>query len=204
LSPVMDFRKTTFTSGGIPPYTRTLLEQLLAGLDGRDVVVFDLETNGFESFASVLSFSALKFRYDPLTRELEEIEAKNRYYYCRERENPRAIAVNGLTRPVLAKYREGAGYPEYFDRDGEIVEFFRDTGMAVAHNVDFDRKFLRVFPELIRLPYYCTMKGSGRYIKLHELARTCGINVDTARLHESRYDTELAGGIFKRMIRRTP
>ncbi|MFW5768700.1 MAG: hypothetical protein ACOCYA_01470 [Spirochaetota bacterium] len=200
----MDLRKTTFKPGGIPPYTRTLLEQLLSRLDGRDVVVFDLETNGLESFASVLSFSALKFRYDPADRTLEEVEERNRYYYCRERENPRAIAVNGLTREVLERLRGGAEYPEYFDRDGEIVEFFRNTGVAVAHNVDFDRKFLRVFPALKGMPFYCTMKGFGRYIKLHELARACGIHVDTARLHEGRYDTELAGGIFKRMIRRKP
>ena len=200
----MDSRKTVFRPDGIPPYTRTLLDRLLERLDGRNIVVFDLETNGLEGSASVLSFSALKFRCDPATRELEEIEAKNRYYYCRERENPRAIAVNGLTREVIEKLRDGAEYPKYFGRDGEIVEFFRNTGAAVAHNVDFDRKFLKVFPELNGMPYYCTMKGFGRYIKLHELARSCGIHVDTSRLHEGRYDTELAGGIFKWMIRRAP
>jgi DNA polymerase III epsilon subunit-like protein len=185
----------------MPPYTRAVLEKLLDRLEGRNVVVFDLETNGLKGSSSVLSFSALKFRFDPATRELEEIDVKNRYYYCRERENPRAIAVNGLTRELLERLRDGAAYPEYFDSDREIVEFFRDTGIAVAHNVDFDRRFLSVFPELIRLPYYCTMKGFGRYIKLHELARACGIPVDTARLHDGSYDTRLAAEIFRHMLR---
>lgn len=197
----MDHKRTLYNPEGIPPYTRTVLKTLLSRLDGRNIVVFDLETNGLEGSASVLSFSATKFLYDPVIRELVQIESCDRYYFCREPENPRAIAVNGLTRDVLAGFRGGAGYPEHFDEDYTIVEFFRNTGLAVAHNVDFDRKFMKVFPELTRLPYYCTMKGFGRYIKLHKLARDCGAHVDTARLHDGRYDTELAAVIFKYMVR---
>jgi len=169
-------------------------------LGDRSIVVFDVETNGLHRRSSVLSFSALKLRLDTDRRKFHRVDEMERFYHCREPENPKAIAVNGLHRRVIDIKRDGAVYPLHFDQDREIPDFFHDAGLAAAHNVDFDRAFLGVFPELRNLPYFCTMKSQGRFVKLHQAARMQGIPVDSSRLHGSTYDTHLAAELLKKLI----
>lgn len=182
-------------------YSLQTLKTYLASLDDRTIVVFDVETNGLKRYHSVLSIAAIKYRFSKDgTAPLTEIDNLIRYYYAREPENRSAIAVNGLTASVIAERRGGAAYPEHFDQDREVVAFFQDAGIVVAHNVEFDKMFLSVFPQFPELHYFCTMKGFGGYIKLYDLAVREKVLVDVNKLHDSSYDARLAGKLFEKLV----
>ena len=184
-------------------YSAAHLGSQLRKLRNRPIVVFDVETNGLSPRSSVLSISAMKYSFEEKTKSLQLIAQFERYYFSLETPNRRALAVNGLYEEVIKQRRGTAAYPYYFQDDEDVPSFFADAGLLVAHNVDFDRQFLVVFPELQNLGYFCTMKAYGRYRKLHELARSEGMRVDESRLHESSYDCELAAFLLERIIQKT-
>ena len=181
-------------------YSIERLSRHLCNLQGKPIIVFDLETNGLSPRSSVLSVSAIKFAYDTVNAQLVKIDNLERFYYGIEPPNHKALSINGLYQDVIEEKRGSANYTSYFRDDGDIPGFFTDSGLVVAHNVDFDKRFLYVFPELKELNYFCTMKAHGRYRKLYELARTEGMQVETDRLHESTYDCEIAAFLLEKLI----
>ena len=108
-------------------------------------IVFDVETNGLYFADSVLSISAVKFGYDPSNGSYKEIEVLNRYYFPREELSAEAVEINGLTLEEIARQREGCHYPEHFDDDPYIDQFFEDPQVDrwIAHNYDFDIRHMR-------------------------------------------------------------
>ncbi len=206
-------------------YQKTELPRVLRELNGRPVVVFDLETNGLSNRNSVLSCSAFKFSVDgknttpdtdtdtdnkvsqgkshpftfPAAGPLKLIDRFERYYFSLEPENYDAIRVNGLSTDVIKQKREYQDWPLYFSEDAEFIDFLKDAGLFIAHNIDFDAQFV---PFLYDKPLFCTMKSNapGKYPKLSELARKFNINVDTHQLHGSSYDTYITALVFNKMV----
>ncbi len=201
-------------------YKKSELPQALRELDGRPVVVFDLETNGLSNRNSVLSCSAFKFSIKssnasqppaeaaaeartmylfPSNGPLELIGRFERYYFSEEPENFEAIRVNGLSEHVIRQRREHQDWPNYFSEDEEFIEFLKDAGLFVAHNIDFDAQFV---PFLYDKPLFCTMKSNtaGKYPKLSELARRYSIDIDSGQLHGSSYDTFITALVFNKMV----
>jgi DNA polymerase-3 subunit epsilon len=178
----------------------------------RTLVFFDLETNGLSPPSSVLSVAAIKVLFDRTGAALAE-EGFSRFYYRNpgERENPRALEVNGLTDAVIRVRRGAAGYPKQFRDDGGFAAFCAGVAHYVGHNIAFDRRFLP-FP----LKHcFCTMRentavikirrpygGGYKYPRLSEAAEYYGLAPESALLHGSDYDTRLTCEIFKQMLRR--
>lgn len=162
-----------------------------------EFIVFDIESNGLVG-SSVLSISALKIKV--LTDKLEIIDSYNRYYYKKAEENInyRALQVNGLTEPMIQKYRANSNYPLYFHQDIDSLQAFIGTCQHfVAHNISFDQSFL---PFSLKHTYctmqnnYAIVKSYNRYGKyknprLNECLQHYGIKYDEASLHSSREDT---------------
>ncbi len=180
----------------------------------KHVIVFDFETNGFAG-SSVLSITAIKYLFDKNDKGIysyRKVGIFERFYYRNigERLNAQAINVNGLTDNAISKYRRGCTYPKYF-KDDEInfKKFCHDVNHYVAHNIDFDKKFLS-----FELPNkFCTMKSntnivragisrSGRYKwpKLKETAVFYKIKHNPNRFHDSKYDVEITTKVFNEML----
>lgn len=177
------------------------LSELLKAQETYVVVVFDLETNGFNPSESVLSCSALKFSFTPENGRHEETDRFNRFYFSREKYNYRAVQVNGLSEKILIKKREDRDWPAFFREDGDFSKFLDDCDILVAHNIKFDLQFLW-FP--VNSNFYCTMLGSmayfPKYPKLIELANYLGVSYDADNFHESLYDVIITADIFFRQI----
>jgi DNA polymerase-3 subunit epsilon len=138
-------------------------------------------------------------------------EMFSRFYHRNpgERENPRALEVNGLTDAVIRARRGGARYAEHFRDDRDFETFCAGVSRYVGHNISFDRKFLP-FP----LKHcFCTMKenitiirlkrkfyGGFKYPRLSEAAEYYGLAPEGGKLHGSDYDTRLTCEIFKKML----
>jgi DNA polymerase III epsilon subunit-like protein len=177
------------------------------------LVFFDFETNGLDSSSSVLSFSALKVsvaEFDSYSWRI--LKTIDRYYFPEENYNPHAIKVNGLTEMKIKEKRGYVStYPKNYKDDAEVELFFRDVDLIIAHNFDFDKKFLH--PEARKIPSFCTMKSNIEFVgiyrrggktfkwpKLIETANAYGIAFDESKAHGSLYDTEICMEIFKNML----
>jgi DNA polymerase-3 subunit epsilon len=139
------------------------------------------------------------------------VDRYERFYYRKPGEplSAGAVKVNGLTDKVIAENRGDAAYPRLFHEDIEAFRAFcGEACHFAAHNITFDQQFIP-FP----LPLvFCTMKenkklldlrrknGRLKFPSLNETARFYGIDVQTAQLHGSTYDTHLVYLIFKKML----
>ncbi|MDR1468446.1 MAG: 3'-5' exonuclease [Spirochaetaceae bacterium] len=177
------------------------------------VIFFDTETNGLTAQDSVLSISAIKAVFSGPKSAVSDaiVDRYERFYYRKPGEplSAGAVKVNGLTDAVIAEERGDAAYPLYFHEDIEAFRAFcGEACHFVAHNIAFDQQFIP-FP----MPYiFCTMKenkkvinlrrrtGGLKFPALNEAARFYGIDVHTAQLHGSTYDTELVYLIFRKML----
>lgn len=174
------------------------------------VITFDTETNGFKPEHSVLSISAMKFKVNAETKVMEKIGEYNRFYFCVEEENASATKIHGLTAFKIKQEREkqNAEYPIFYKDDKKsFEEFCKGTDLLVAHNYDFDSKFIEFKPKS-----FCTMKeGSALYkkenhdskawIKLKELASYFKIKVEEDDLHGSLYDTLILSRVLYKMLK---
>lgn len=177
-----------------------------------EVIFFDTETNGLKSNNSVLSISAIKTLVDFNDKNIDILERYERFYFSKEPYNSQAIKVNGLTKEYVIKKREGVDYPKYFaDDQVDFFQFCGDTQHFVAHNIEFDRKFLNK-----KLPkQFCTMKSNTDIIKLapqhvgtkykwpklEEAVKFYKISSDNNKFHNSMYDVEMTIEVFKAMLK---
>ncbi len=174
------------------------------------IVTFDTETNGFKPTDSVLSISAMKIKVNTETKEMEKIDEFNRFYFCLEEENPKAIAVNGLTAYKIRQEREkqNATYPSFYkdDRDS-FKEFCEGIDLIVAHNYDYDSQYID-----FKKKSFCTMKeGSELYknahptekgwLKLKGLSEFFKVSFEEDNLHGSQYDTLILSRILFKMLK---
>lgn len=176
----------------------------------KTIVAFDTETNGFKPTNSVLSISAMKIKVNTETKEMEKIDEFNRFYFCIEEENEKAIAVNGLTAFKIRQERENqkAKYaPFYKDDKDSFKEFCEGVDLMVAHNYDFDSKFID-----FKIKSFCTMKeGSELYknanpletgwLKLKALADFFKVKFEEDNLHGSQYDTLILSRVLFKMLK---
>ncbi|MDR1832486.1 MAG: 3'-5' exonuclease [Fusobacteriaceae bacterium] len=180
----------------------------------RVVIFFDTETNGISYKSSVLSISALKGLVDPETGWVELTDKFERYYFPVEPFNWGAIRVNHLDGPTIQRLRgKNCPYPKYFQDDQEAFEAFSaDCNRYVAHNIDFDRAFLRKTLKKT----FCTMKGNLMAVKapsskpgtpkwpnLAETAAFYHIRLpeDEGTFHQSGYDALMVMKIFEQMLK---
>jgi DNA polymerase III epsilon subunit-like protein len=174
------------------------------------IIVLDLETNGLDQSASVLSCSSIKYEIDPKTFESKELDRFNRYYLPVEPFNRQATDKNRLTKDVILERRGAANYPMHFGHDTDFDKFCSDVNRFVGHNISFDVKFL---PSLKGKKTFCTMmtntdivaaevlqwKNTWRYPKLSETASFYNIRFSASDLHSSMADVMLTAQIFFKM-----
>jgi DNA polymerase-3 subunit epsilon len=177
--------------------------------NSKELIFFDVETNGLKQSDSVLSIAAFKVVVD---FNLEKIHIKDkyiRYYYPIEPYNTEAINVNNLIKEFVDNKRNGYNYSRHFRDDlKSFHEFICDVEHFVAHNIKFDRQFIGE-----NLKYqFCTMltntsivkskrfrSGKYKWPKLCETASYYNIFIEDSKLHDSYYDVELTVEVFKNM-----
>ncbi len=172
--------------------------------------IFDTETNGLHN-CSVLSISFIICKEDKI------LDKQTRYYFPKENYyNKHAIAVNGLKKEVIENHRKDINYPLYFEDDYDwLVDVFNefDVNNIVAHNTNFDLKFLpnEIKTKIENQEYstFCTMQQNrditpnNKAPKLIEACEIYGIEFDESDAHSSDYDTLKAYELFiKTMIKK--
>ena len=102
-------------------------------------IFFDTETNGLSSNNSVLSISATKVIVDYDSKSIEIVDTYERFYYPIEEFSNEA----NLDAKTIGRYRKGVKYSRHFKYDqNDFLDFIDETKHFVAHNIEFDRKFL--------------------------------------------------------------
>lgn len=177
----------------------------------RDIVIFDVETNGLKG-SSVLSISALRLQIDLESNKWEKIGEYNRFYFRRPGEeiNYGAVDVNGLTDEVIEEKRKNTDYPLHFFED---IDSFREFSFGVkhfvAHNIKFDESFI---PFELEKKFDTMMENIDvvkagwnpkynkyKWPKLVECAHYYEVPFDDENFHESLYDVYITGRILYRM-----
>lgn len=178
------------------------------------ILIFDTETGG----VSPEQNDILQLSYQVIEYATQQVVKKVNHYFPWPEEKWRvcrqAIEVNGLTEEYLAT-------KELSDRYSALEEFFDDMygcSYLVAHNGDFDKKFIIAEAKRHRYiigpnewkPMIDTMKTTtelcqllphpGRtgykWPKLIELAECLRITTDDINLHDSSADVELTKRCF--------
>lgn len=176
-----------------------------------EVIFFDTETNGLKSENSVLSISAIKTLVNYKEKSVKILDKYERFYYPIEDYNPSAISVNKLDRENISRRRGNRMYPKHFiDDQLSFFYFCGDIQHFVAHNIEFDSKFLKK-----KLPkQFCTMKSNTDIIKLpsqhkgvlykwpklEEATHFYKILSNNNNFHDSMYDVEMTIEVFKAML----
>lgn len=116
-------------------------------------LIVDVETTGFDaSKDEILELGAILFSYNWITNLPTGI--KETYVGLREPAipiPPDATRVHG----IKSKDVEGKSLD-----DTTIRRLFSSANFFIAHNVSFDRKFIRrIYPEVSNKDWYCSMNG---------------------------------------------
>lgn len=126
------------------------------------------------------------------------------YYFSVDYVEPSASCVTGLTVPILEKLSKGEVFG---DHALEIADLFAEADLVIAHNISFDRSFMRCELERAGFAYspkeeLCSMRyfvnklqipGRSRAYKmpsLAELATYMGVSGEDA----DRLSTQIFGG----------
>lgn len=187
------------------PATFLAPDAFLGNGEGQHLVFLDFETNGLKD-CSVLSATALCVYFYKGAFILGSLF--NRYYYPREAYNAKALAVNKLFEGKITKLR-GKSYVRHFDKDRDWEQVCRWGDTFIAHNIAFDRKFMRYTPKQT----FCTMltnapvlkisrhprTGEWKWPKLQKTAEYYNIKIKKELLHFGFYDTWLCFSVFQKM-----
>lgn len=183
------------------------------------VLIFDTETTGLNAGYNVI----LQLSYQIVeTVDWHIIKEVCHYFPWPENEwrvSEEAIAVNGLTKNFLST-------KQLSDRHDALCEFVKDkdsVDLIVAHNLEFDKKFIIAdckeanvkyaasgwefsYDTMKRTTSYCAIPkpfGNGyKWPKLSELASCLGVDYSDLRLHDSTADVELTKRCFQKLIKR--
>lgn len=178
----------------------------------RTIIFFDTETNGLSSESSVLSITAIKVVINLENFEISIIDQYQRYYFPTEAYNYYAIKVNGLSYKKVYDLRKQlkVNYTKHFDNDFyDFHKFIGDCKHFVAHNIEFDKKFINKSLDF----QFCTMRtntsivgasspktGKVKWPKLIEAAKYYNIKVNENEFHDSLYDVKITLEVFKKMF----
>ncbi len=178
-----------------------------------NAIIFDTETNGLAPKSSVLSITAIK-----IDASGEELAVFDRFYYPKEPYNSGAINVNGLDKKTIDYRRSlsSATYAKHFLNDTELGEFFIDTNVEiwVAHNYNFDIKFLNKYGIINHGKSYCTMLESMDIVKVQwndyyqnwkwpKLREACDffkIDFNEENAHSSLYDVRKTIELYQKLM----
>jgi DNA polymerase-3 subunit epsilon len=177
------------------------------------ILIFDTETGGLDAYNSdILQLSYQIMDYGT-QRTIKSVDKFFPWPEDKSRVSPGAIQVNGLTEEYLST-------KELSDRYEALDEFYddmEDCELVVAHNGDFDKRFIIATAEREGLyrseswkPMIDTMKTTtnlcclpphpGRtgykWPKLIELAEFLNVPTDDINLHDSSADVELTKRCF--------
>ena len=183
----------------------------------KNLIVLDLETNGLTGNKSVLAVGAIKYGVDE-NNNLIEKERFVRYYFAKEREDPSAIIVNGLTKKKIEELRgENCNYPKYFYEDfSSFTDFCSDCLHYVIFNAKFDMQFIKHAEDISEYDWHifdamltntdivCAVgkNGLNKQPNLKETLDFYGIEKKSSKLHAADYDAEMTAKIFIEMIKR--
>ena len=181
------------------------------------ILIFDTETSGLDPQWNVI----LQLSYQIVNSDSwATLKTVNHYFSWPEdkaRVTQEAIAVNGLTEEVLSG-------KQLSNRKTAFEEFVADKDscdLLVAHNLEFDKKFIiascreegvkyansgwgQSYDTMKRMTSYCQIPkdwGSGyKWPKLPELADCLGIEYSHITIHDSTGDVELTKQCFKKIV----
>ena len=181
------------------------------------ILVFDTETSGLDPQWNVI----LQLSYQIVDSDSwTTIKTVNHYFSWPEnkaRVTQEAINVNGLTEEVLAN-------KQLSNRKAALEEFVADKDscdLLVAHNLEFDKKFIvascreegvkyassgwsKSYDTMKRTASFCQIPktwGNGyKWPKLTELADCLDIDYSHIALHDSSGDVELTKLCFERIV----
>ncbi|WP_449190059.1 3'-5' exonuclease [Treponema lecithinolyticum] len=183
------------------------------------VIVLDLETNGLTGNKSVLSVGAIKYNISE-NNILTEKERFVRYYFAKEREDPSAIIVNGLTKKKIEELRgKNCIYPKYFYEDfSSFTDFCSGCLHYIIFNAKFDMQFIKHAEDVAEYDWHIfdamttntdilclnwnENKQQYKYPSLKETLDFYEIERKSSRLHSADYDAEMTAAIFKEMLNR--
>ena len=181
------------------------------------ILIFDTETSGLNPQWNVI----LQLSYQIVDSDSWTTQKTVNHYFAwpedKLRVTQEAITVNGLTEEVLAS-------KQLSNRKTALEEFVADKDsceLLVAHNLEFDKKFIiascreegvkyansgwgQSYDTMKRTTSYCQISkawGNGyKWPKLTELADCLGVDYSQIALHDSSGDVELTKQCFKKIV----
>lgn len=122
------------------------------------MIIFDTETTSLNpEYGQIAQLSYVKID------ENNNVEFAKNFYFTVDHIEPGASEINGLTKELLEKFSDNKTFKDF---SGEIYEDFSSETKIIAHNIEFDMKFL--LEEFKRLDkdtdifdgkeYFCTMQ----------------------------------------------
>ena len=181
-----------------------------------NILIFDTETGGVNAEMNDI----LQLSYQVIDGQTFDVVKEVNHFFPWPEERWRvqwgAIEVNGLTEEVLATKTMS----RRFDALNEFIDDLAECDICVAHNGDFDKKFINAtarregnvpidWPRMIdtmkttaglcRLPDRHG-RSSYKWPKLIELAECLSIPTDDINLHDSSADVELTKRCFIKLV----
>ena len=130
-------------------------------------IIFDVETTGLNACENQIA----QLSYIIIDEEFNIEKAKN-FYFTVDYMEPRASSVNGLTEKILEKLSNNKKFKDFAE---EIYTDFLDVEVLIAHNLDFDLRFLikefkRLGFDIDKLGenkgYFCTMESYTMFMEI--------------------------------------
>lgn len=123
-----------------------------SGKDMKYIGAFlDTETTGLATNDEAIEFAIALFSYDS---SRDRLTVQDTYHGFREpgcEINPDAEAVHGITFDDVRGRKL---------RDRVVRRILKKAGFIIAHNADFDRRFVeRLYPQTRKMQWFCSMNG---------------------------------------------
>ena len=122
------------------------------------MIIFDTETTSLDAKTGQIA----QLSYVKVNEENNKIEFAKNFYFSVDKMSYEAEQVNKLSKQILKEHSNEKRYEDFSD---EIYEDFKSENLIIAHNVDFDKRFLleefkRVGKDIsifLEKEYFCTM-----------------------------------------------
>lgn len=164
-------------------------------------ILFDTETTGFDPYSGdrLIEIGCVNMIDKTVMKGEDQIYHK---YVNPEREVPdSAVKVHGLTTDFLSDK------PLFIDVVEEFLAFVGDDSVLVAHNAEFDMKFINFELEKIGLPAFpkerfidtlaiARSKFPGQANSLDALCKRFNINNSHRTLHGALLDAEILADVY--------
>lgn len=165
----------------------------------KDIVVLDLETTGFNEFEDdIIEVGLVKFNGE--TGEM--IATYNELVKTDKKLSKKIIELTGITDEML---EEDGKDKEQVKHD---VQNLCEDSVIVAHNVQFDFKFIKIKYDIEPKLFYDTLaisKLEYPHFNNHKLETLCfEFDVDLSNAHRALHDAEATKDILVSMLNNKP